>query len=233
MLQSSIIPTTVVSKKKVTLVVDNNESKQEEEQIEEFDKKLINYTPLQQRIKRKIKDLSKKISKHRHVYVERSYEQELADREDDDDDVHDEDSLSATDEVQEIIEEEPDIMDETVQNDGDEVLSNLDDNPDEDTEKTEDDDDDKKTDVADSEDGEDEDREDISETDPECFTEESNMHVGIGFLNEDIVESFANNMENDAKIDFGNNTMYERFIFYKTILKNTLSIDFGDISELF
>ena len=233
MLQSSVAATGAPGKRKVTLIVDGK--KDEEEQTDDVDKigkQVINLTSVQQRIRRKVKDMYKKISKHRHVYVEKNYEQELADRDDDAGDAPDEDvdAMSTTEDVEEENPLEEPELDETLRN-GEEEEAMIDETTvDDRTEKSEDDDDDEKTvysNADDTSDGEDDERDD--ETDPDGVTEDTMMTTT---LDDEIVDTFTNNGENDARINFGDSTMSDRILYYKTLLETQCSLDFGDISEL-
>jgi hypothetical protein len=210
MLQSSIVslPPPLTNKKRVTIVV---EQSKDEEQEDGDRKKNREYKPSQLRIKRKIKELFKKINKYRHVHVDKKYGQELADREDDDGGMPEDEN----DTISEKVEENTEIADEDV---------TFDQQEDDQTEKTDDektdvdDSDDNGTDVEDDKTTADDEREDTSEADAEMYSEET------------IATRTYNDVDSDARIDFGKSSMATRFAFYKTVLEGA-GMDFGDVSE--
>jgi len=185
--------------------------------------------PSQLRMKRRIKDLLKRIAKHRHVCAEKNYGH----------DIHDEDAVGDGDNENAIVIDESEPLDDETRletvgeelSDGEssesdeENISNI-------SEIYGDDDESKKA-VDDTS--------DIETEDPEANDEMSISDTGETSLDDEIIENMVTNVDEEdvdtivkdsSQLDFHGLSMISRFNLYKEILQTKKSIDFGDVSNL-
>lgn len=189
--------------------------------IERRMKQNITYKPSQLRIKRKMKDLLKKIAKHKHACPEKNYGQELNDREDELGDID-----SGTIVIEDNLESGEAIEEQTIMEDDDEENGDEDDKTDivsdeDDIELSEDNDDEVDTDHTDDASSVPEDTDDCTDVDDEIL---ENM------MESEITSSL--NEVDHTRLNFQNTTMKERFMLYKGLLECNKKMDFGNIDDL-
>jgi len=253
---AAVAATAATSKKggkKVTIMDDQeektavSEKKTQWADIEDLEKRMkqnVSLRPSQLRIKKKIKDLLKKISKHKHVCPDKNYGQDIKDDNGGDgvgDDV-------AVDEAAESVVGENDepyefgfdeYGDDHASGDNDTYAGENDD-VDNLTEDAFDNIDEDESKLAEDTDG-DVDTDDASVRDPDDTTEVDTSVDDEAAL-EDIEASIEDaslktpsvhhSETSDARLDFKGMSMTERFTVYKRILETERNMDFGDISHL-
>lgn len=206
---------------------------QDIDELERQMKQNVTLKPSQLRTKRKIKDLLKKIAKHRHTCTEKNYGQEIHDRDDDGDASEDpsimiEDADPIEDETipETVIEEDSNEIEDDSDEENMSNISNIiydedeESKPNEDTSDGDGDTDDPVTDV--------DDEASVSETGETSLDDEIIENMVANVDEEEVEES----VKDSDRIDFKGMSMHARFDLYKEILQRTKSIDFGDISNL-
>lgn len=236
--------------KKVTIVTEDaeevaiSEKKSQWADVEELERQLkqnVSLRSSQLRIRKKIKDLLKKISKHRHVTPDKNYGQDLKD--DDGGGLPADDSISIVDENIESVgdnDEEPYAFNEYEYGDESREHSEDGDNDDDDnvTEDMVDHDDDSKTadetEELDTDDGDTSVRDSDDATEADTSVDEEALDVIVDASLAETENMTADDQSNasENKLDFKTLSMTERFNLYKGILQTEKNIDFGDISEL-
>lgn len=228
--------------KRVTIVEEDDADNEHQEgqqsvniDIDELEKQMKQNVTLhssQLRIRRKTKDLLKKIAKHKHACVEKSYGRELTDREDDsgaspEDDViaidenadstgmmEDDDEIKSVEEMTEFAGENDDV---------DNLSAVM-------FEQTEDDDS-KAADEIDVDTDTEEQTDDVSQDETEetmaSFDQMDNLSDAANLDKDDESET-----EDATRFNFHDTSMRERYLVYKEILLNSKGMEFGCISEI-
>ena len=145
-LQSRVVSTRLSEEKRekrVTIVTEMTSDLNDFADLENRMKAQLTLSESQLRIRTKVKDCIKKLSKHKHVYVEKNYGQDIEDK-DDDENIPDDDTEEADIDIEGIVDEEDDNS-ESEENEEDEIVDENDDILS--VTENEDEDDDTKTDV--------------------------------------------------------------------------------------
>jgi len=205
------------------------------DEIERRMKQSITLKPSQLKIKRKIKDLLKKIAKHKHACPEKNYGQELNDREDDGGGI-------GTDVEDDAIVIEDNMEGETNLDISDD--DNIDDKTENESEFAGENDDIDNLSATIFDETEDDESKLIDDTDTEEQTDDATSvfdEIDDGTdvdeeLLENMVESemntFPSTEVDNTRLNFKNTTMKERYIIYKGLLESNKKMEFGNLDDL-
>ncbi|RKO94288.1 hypothetical protein BDK51DRAFT_28901 [Blyttiomyces helicus] len=175
--------------------------------------KQLTWSPLQRRIEKKIKDCMKNLA-NRHVYSEKSYGQDIHDRDDSDD---------AQSDILNIHADEEDDMEEM-------PSATLDIKPQESDDENDEGPEEKDKDVSVNLDLQQHFQDEMDDPDLEVDSVVDNDAASI-FEDDSVMETDMDSaFENDIKCEFPAVPMKERYLFYKQLLRN--KVDFGETDDL-
>jgi len=211
------------NKRAVTVDPTTTTTSKEEEDLEDIEKRIkhcLSLRPSQLRIRKKIKDLTKSILRHRHVCAEKDYGQDLTDRDDDvneyctslEDNVEEMDAVTNDETKSDFADEDDDTevlsaaIFETA--DGDNKLVDL----------------------------EGEDTED-QHTDDASFKDETDDAVTeVDTIDDDAIDHLVDEIHVDdvhrlSRLRFDDASLQNRFVHYKKLLETHHAIDFGESND--